>query len=303
METASVFGNIISIQHFSIHDGPGIRSTVFFQGCPLHCLWCHNPESHAFLAFVGFNAQKCVSCGRCAAVCPHGCHRMEQGVHTFDRAGCDACGRCVDQCLSGSLQMVGRRAAAEELAAEVVKDRKFFEHTGGGVTLSGGEPAMQPDFALALLQSFGRQGIHRAVETCGYADRQVYERLLPETDLFLYDCKETDPQLHRKYTGVDNEKILENLRFLHDSGAHVLLRCPIIPGLNDRDEHLEKLAALYHSLPRLVGIELLPYHALGASKTKTMALRAQEEYQTPAPETVAAWNERLRRCGVAPVLR
>ncbi|MEA4970548.1 MAG: glycyl-radical enzyme activating protein [Candidatus Pelethousia sp.] len=301
-QTGGGEGWVFNIQHFSIHDGPGIRSTVFLMGCPLRCLWCHNPEGRDSRRFVGFDLQKCRNCGACVRVCPHGCHKSEV-THVFDRDSCILCGRCVEACVYGALYWVGECKSVEAVLAEIVTDKPYFDKSGGGVTLSGGEPAMQPEFAAALMRALHGRGIHTAVETCGYGPRSAFEKLLVHGDLFLFDCKETDPALHRKYTGVDWEPILENLFFLHERGANIILRCPIIPGLNDRQTHFEGIAALAGQFPGIQGVELLAYHSLGAGKSHRMGLPTQEQYAVPPKDMLEQWNERLLRLGCRVIRR
>jgi pyruvate formate lyase activating enzyme len=289
-------GAIFNIQYFCVHDGPGIRTTVFFKGCPLRCLWCHNPEGISPKPVLSFSAVKCMHCGACASVCP--------AVHTVaekrgvNRAACTLRRTCVDACVTGALEITGREVTAEEIARDVLKERKYYENSGGGVTISGGEPALQGEFLLALVKLLKKENVHVALETSGFADREVFDSILPYIDLFLYDCKETDSARHREYTGVDNALILENLRKLHDAKANILLRCPVIPGLNDRDGHFQGIAGLAASLPNLTGVEILPYHKLAASKIERMGLESQDEYEQATPEVVVGWIEKLRALGV-----
>ncbi len=294
-------GYVFEIQHFSIHDGPGIRSTVFLRGCPLNCVWCHNPEGRSPDRAVVLESQRCRQCGACVRACPRGAHSIRDGQHRFDAGRCTGCGQCVESCPYGAMRWLGSAMEAGTVLEEIARDIPYFQASGGGMTLSGGEPAQQPGFSLALLRLAGTRGIHRAVETCGYAPWEVYAAFLPCTDLFLFDCKETDPERHLRFTGVEPALILENLRKLHDSGARILLRCPIIPGCNDRDDHFAALARLCADLPRLTGIELLPYHSLGVSKASRLGLDEQARFETPSGERVAQWNDRLRSLG-APVV-
>jgi pyruvate formate lyase activating enzyme len=289
-------GRIFEVQRFCIHDGPGIRTTVFLKGCPLRCQWCHNPEGASVERHLSFIAERCIGCGYCFRVCPRGAHRMMDGRHELDRAVCEACGSCTEECYAGALEMVGRDATAGEVIDEVLRDRPFYETSGGGMTLSGGEPLFQIDFTEALLRLAKASGLGCVIETCGYADFQSFERVLPLTDLFFYDIKEMTPARHLEFTGVSNARILDNLRALHEAGARIRLRCPIIPGYNDRDDHFDALAALARQLPGIDGVELMPYHPLGESKVVRFgidgAVRARS--QSPAPEAVRGWILRLR---------
>jgi len=265
METGTIF----NIQKFSIHDGPGIRTTVFFKGCPLRCAWCHNPESQSGRAELLYNPEKCVHCLRCVARCPQGCHASTNGQHTLDRTTCAACGACQSP-LCEALEIAGVEKSTDEILAEVLKDQLYYQNSGGGITLSGGEPLSQWEACLELLRGAREHGIHTCIETCGFVPRSVLEKTLPLTDLYLFDCKETDPERHRKWTGVDNQLILDNLRYLDSMGKQTVLRCPIIPSINDREEHLAKIAEIANRLQNVLQIVIEPYHTLGVSKYERM---------------------------------
>lgn len=260
-------GIIFDIQKFSIHDGPGIRTTVFLKGCPLNCLWCHNPESKNARPEISFIPEKCVGCGHCVAACANACHRFVDGCHVYDRAACRHCGQCAAECYARSLEVIGREMAIEEVMAEVLKDVPFYETSGGGMTVSGGEPMAQFRFTRQLLRQAKVKGLHNCLETSGFAPSRQYEELLPLVDLFLYDCKETDPNRHLEFTGVPLEPIASNLLRLDAAGAKIILRCPIIPGLNARDDHLRAIAELANKLANLQEVHILPYHPLGKSKS------------------------------------
>jgi pyruvate formate lyase activating enzyme len=297
MTTARIF----DIQRFCIHDGPGIRTTVFFKGCPLRCRWCHNPESRTAEVSISLETERCVGCGACVAACGHGAQQVDADGHrTFDRSLCRLCGRCVQVCPSGSLKSIGRDAPAEEIMASVLRDRPFYEASGGGLTLSGGEPLAQTDAAEAVLVLARGHRLHTAVETSGYAPWACFERLLPRVDLWLYDLKDTDAGRHRRQTGVDNRLILENLRRLHGAAAGVRVRLPIVPGCNDRPDHFEALSALAAELTGLEGFELLPYHGLGAGKRRQFGLADDDDLpaRSPPDNLVDAWRRLLRDSGV-----
>lgn len=284
-------GRILEIQRFSIHDGPGIRTTVFLKGCPLRCIWCHNPDAASSDRMLSFLPGRCIVCGYCVRICPRQAHRIEAGLHTLDRTVCDVCGSCTDECHAKALELIGRDMSAGEVMEEVVRDRPFYETSGGGITLSGGEPTFQMDFTEALLRLAREQGLHTCLETCGHTHFHDFETVMPLVDLFLYDIKETDPERHREYTGVSNEIILANLRALHAHGASILLRCPLVPGYNNRTDHFEALAALATELPNLIGIELMPYHPLGEDKLQRLGLDGEPRAasQPPTDGDLANW--------------
>lgn len=263
-----VSGVIFNIQRCCLQDGPGIRTTLFLKGCPLRCEWCHNPESLSFFPEIGYTAASCLSCGACASVCPAGSHRMEEGRHIFDRTNCTACGRCVSVC-PGALDFFGKRVTVEEAFREVRADMPFYGEKGG-VTLSGGEPFAQPEFSLALLQKAKEEGIGTCVETSGYCKNEVLKRALPYVDIFLFDYKAATAEKHRQFTGQDNALILQNLSFLNSQKAKIILRCPIIPGYHDNEEHLLGIAAAANAFSSVVGIELEPGHTIGNSKIAQM---------------------------------
>lgn len=294
-------GRVFEIQHFSIHDGPGIRSVVFLQGCPLNCLWCHNPEGQRFERMPMLDGEQCVLCGSCVQRCAHACHRIVDCRHAFRSEACVGCGACIEGCPNGALRWVGRRMNVEDVLDQVMRDRDYFLESGGGITISGGEPAAQPQFAYALLSEAGKRGLHRAMETSGYAPQASLKRLAEAVDLFLFDCKETDSRRHLAYTGVDMDVILDNLHMLHNAGKRIRLRCPIIPGCNDREEHIRALGKLCAELPNLEGIELLPYHNLGVSKAVRLG-KMQREFDSLPVERMENWREMLRSMGAKVIL-
>lgn len=263
-------GIVFDIQRFSLHDGPGIRTTVFLKGCPLRCLWCHNPESWNTRPQLRFREPVCAACGRCSEACHRLAHRVGPDGHSVRFDLCDACGCCVTTCPTGALSLVGRRMDVPSVMAEVAADAVYYAQTGGGMTVSGGEPLLQFDFLYALLQDARARGIHTCVETCGYTDREKLEVLLGLVDLFLFDIKYTDEAAHIRYTGVSNRPILENLAFLCEYGASVRLRCPIVPDINDTDAHIRGVAALTRRFPELLGVDVLPYHNMGRDKWRQL---------------------------------
>lgn len=265
---------IFNIQRFSIHDGPGIRTGVFFKGCPLACQWCHNPEGIRAHPELGYDERLCIHCLACASACERGCHAIKDaGLHHFKREGCDVCGACAHACPAGALRIIGRDYDCEEVTDLLLRDRPFFETSGGGLTLTGGEAAMQPEFALTLLKSARRQGIHTCMETSGEAPLSSLLALAEASDAVLYDIKELDPALHKTFTGLSNRRILENLRALNRARIPLVLRCPIVPDKNLRAEHFQAIASLACSLPSVREIELIPYHPLGLNKYRQIGMR------------------------------
>ena len=295
-------GTIFNIQKFSINDGPGIRTTVFMKGCPLNCLWCHNPESKGTHPDLFYDAKKCILCGACGAACEKGCHSFSEQGHIFNREECIRCGKCAESCVAEALEKVGYSITVEEAIGEVMKDVVFYQNSGGGMTLSGGEPMAQFAFTKELLTVAKEKGLHTCMETCGYAPWDHYDSIRDLVDIFLFDYKLTDPALHKQYTGVTNERILENLRKLDAAGAATILRCPIIPTINDTEEHFAGIAKTAESLQNVLEINIEPYHPLGNSKLQMLGKDYPlAELTFPENETVEHWMASVRSQTDVPV--
>ena len=266
-------GWISDIQRYSIHDGPGIRTTIFLKGCPLRCPWCANPETQLQKPQIVFWRARCIECNICRDVCAKGAIEIiEDGGKRASPEACDLCGDCLDECYAGALELIGRQVSVDEVLRQVEEDHSFYNHSGGGVTLSGGEPLMQPLFSQNILRRCHEGGIHTAIETSGYASWQSWQGLLPYLDLVLFDLKLINPDEHKKITGVPNHLILENLRQLAQSGKEIIVRRPVIPGYNDTEECIHELAHTVAQLNTIKEIDLLPYHRLGLGKYEQLGL-------------------------------
>jgi pyruvate formate lyase activating enzyme len=297
-DLASVTGFISRIRRLAIHDGPGIRSVVFLKGCPLHCAWCAAPETQGDQADLEHFPERCLLCDECLRVCPEGAIRVERGGRRrIDRHTCTLCGRCVEVCYADALRLVGARRTVAEVLAEVERDRVFYTRSGGGVTLSGGEPLQQPDFTRALLRVCRLSGLHTAMETSGYADWEILRSVLPELDLLLYDVKHTDAQKHEALTGVTNEGILENLRQAVHAGIATIVRVPVIPGLNDAADNFRALARFLHEVGSIRQIDLLPYHRLGEATYARLGKEYTLALPLPSEEHMQSLAELLRSEG------
>lgn len=264
-------GLVFDIKRFSIHDGPGIRTTVFLKGCPLHCPWCHNPESQDTKPDVMLRPGRCIGCEACIEVCPeHAISTSEAGTVITDRELCVRCGTCTDTCYAEARERIGEELTVNEVMDKVESDLSFYDESGGGITLSGGEPLMQKEFALELLKECRRKDIHTAVDTSGAVSWKVFDRVRLHTDLFLYDLKHMDSDVHRETTGVSNHRILENLRRLSELGNDIVLRFAVIPGVNDSEENIRMTGEFAAGLPRRHPVSILPYHAAAADKYKRL---------------------------------
>ena len=284
---------IFNIQKFSTHDGDGVRTTIFVKGCPLRCKWCHNPESQRYDVELITYHSKCTGCGRCVNVCPNGCISIKDGKAVTDRSKCALCGACTDACWNEAREIAGKEYTVQELYLEAMKDRMFYDRSGGGVTLSGGEiMAMDLDFVEQLLKKLHREGVSVFIDTCAYAPYEKFERLLPYVDVFMVDIKLMDPELHKKYIGTDNALILENIVRLSRAGAGIYIRIPTIGGVNAEDAFFESVISfLKENDVRPKQINLLPYHDIGKSKYFNLDRPYDESGMTvPSAEDMAHYK-------------
>jgi pyruvate formate lyase activating enzyme len=280
-------GIVFDIKKFSIHDGPGIRTTIFLKGCPLSCWWCHNPEGQALEPELILRPERCIGCGACLDVCERAALILEGDVIVTQRERCTACGACVEVCYAEARELVGRPMTVGQVMEEIERDVVFYDQAGGGVTFSGGEPLAQPAFLRALLRACKAQGLHTALDTCGYAPWEVLDDIREDVDLFLYDLKLMDDARHWRFTGVSSKPILENLQHLSRCGHRIVLRVPIIPGVNDDEENLRQMGGFAADLPSLERIDLLPYHRIGRDKYQRLGRTC------PMPETDPPSQARL----------
>lgn len=282
-------GMIFDLKHYAVHDGPGIRVTVFFKGCPLHCLWCHNPESIAPGKELMLLPNRCARCGDCVKACAYGALSQNNlGEVVADRYRCTLCGDCQRACSREAIQLVGKETALTEILDEIEKDRAFFDQSGGGVTLTGGEPLFQPEFAEALLDELKKRRFHVALDTSGYAPETTFLRIAGKSDLVLFDLKLMDEEKHREFTGVSNRLILQNLKALDSSaGVPVWIRFPLIPGVND-DGNLEQMADFLRPLKNVKLINVLPYHKGGVDKFHRLGREKEfRVFEPPSEEKIS----------------
>jgi glycyl-radical enzyme activating protein len=290
-------GMIFNIQRFSIHDGPGARSTVFFKGCNLKCKWCHNPESKSFKSEIEFYPQRCIGCGACFKVCPNDTHEVDESlVHRINRTKCTGCHLCTETCYANAIVGVGSIVDTDYLLKEIMTDELYYKNSNGGVTFSGGECMLQIDFLEDILFKCKEKGIHTAVDTAGHLPWGSFQRILSLTDLFLYDVKAADEDRHELLTGVNNKLILQNLKRLSREGKQIYVRIPYIPGCND--DQIEKIGELLKPLS-IAKVEVLPYHKLGNSKYAALGIEHEMfESEIPSEEKLFEAVIMLRSMGL-----
>ena len=278
---------ITNIQRFSLHDGPGIRTTVFFKGCNLRCAWCHNPETISPRPQLQFYSSKCLGCGACFEVCA--CHYIKDGAHKIARDACTGCGKCTEQCYSNSLTIAGQDMGARQIMDEIEKDKGFYDASGGGVTLSGGECLLQPALCTEVLRLCKNEGIHTAIDTAFHVDRDVIDMVMPYTDLFIIDVKHWDSSRHERVTGVPNEKTLDNIRYIDDKNARFIIRVPVV------EEDISRTADIIREYKNILHVELLPLHKFGLGKYESlnMEYRAKNMNIPPAEKAMAHFTKTL----------
>lgn len=292
-------GQVFNIMKYAVHDGPGIRTTIFLKGCPLNCWWCHNPESQELKPQLTFFPNRCIGCMDCISACKENAITEVNGRVKTDLEKCENCGDCTLVCFAEAREMAGKSMSVEEVVSEIKKDKIFYDESGGGVTFSGGEPLMQSSYLLELLKKMKRLDIHTTIDTCGYASSNILEEVAELTDLFLFDLKHMNSEKHEKYTGVSNTLILENLNKLHKMGKDIIIRIPIIPGFNDSKEELEDFRDLIGTLKNIKEVDLLSYHSIGQEKYNRLGKSYKmKEVKEPSKEDMDNAAKIIGECGV-----
>jgi pyruvate formate lyase activating enzyme len=291
---------IFDIKRYAINDGPGIRIVIFFKGCNLHCVWCHNPESISAKAEKLYSPSKCIKCGSCVEACEQNAITLSADGIVTDNQRCVMCGKCCEACPALALEMSGKVISVDEIITIIEKERVFFEQSGGGVTFSGGEPLLHSDLLIKLLEECGKRGIHRTVDTAGNVREETLLEVAKQTDLFLFDLKMMDSALHKLWTGSDNTLILQNLKKLAETGAGIIIRIPLIGGVNDSDENIEQTARFISELAgESKEVQLLPYHNIAQNKYQKLGRKDNsEKLREPDKETLTAAIEKYRKYGI-----
>ncbi len=289
---------IINIQKYSVHDGPGIRTTIFFKGCPLKCWWCHNPETQNKNHEIMFFEERCTACGVCVKRCPQNAIEINGNYPVVDENKCLLCGKCTDFCPNNAREYVGRDVTVQELMKEIIKDEVFYDESGGGVTFSGGEPLIYADFLNEVLKKCKDRGIHTTVDTSGCVPWESLEKVADKVDLFLYDIKLMNNAKHIKYIGVENVDILENLKKLSDKGCRIFIRMPIIAGVNDDNEHIDE-AIKFLSHINTDQVNLLPYHKMGMDKYRRLKMIYKlSGMEKPSDERMEEIADKFKKSGI-----
>ena len=287
---------IFEIKRFAVHDGDGIRTTVFLKGCPLKCIWCHNPEGILNNSELAYHQHKCISCGECVSVCSTGAHTLENGSHNFNREKCIACGKCEKICLGNALTFYGKEITTDELLPILLQDKEFYNNSNGGVTLSGGECLLYADFCANLLKQVKENGIHTAVDTCGFVSRTALDKVIPYTDIFLYDIKAYSEETHIKCTGHSNKQIIENLLYLDKKSCKLEIRIPYVPDFNDNE--IEEIGSFLSKLNNLTKVRLLPYHNYAGSKYIALGMKNTLPSRLPTTEELSIAILKLKSFGL-----
>lgn len=291
-------GIVFDIQKFALHDGPGIRTVIFLKACPFRCAWCCNPESISPDPQLGFDESRCNQCLKCIDSCPTGALNVDEGKFTVSMSLCNACGNCIGECPQSALKIYGYETDSDTLLVEVMKDIDYYSNSGGGLTLSGGDALFQFDFAFEILTKAKKLGLNTCLESEGYGEVNKFLEIIPLVDYFYFDYKITNPVDHLRYTGVTNKLVLENLEILNKQQAHITLRCVIVPGINDNDEHFEGIAALTDKYPSIKGIEVMAYHDYGSGKYRQIGkLIVPIGSKSVSPEIAEKWISRIRELG------
>ena len=299
-----VKGIIFDLQKFALHDGPGIRTTVFLKGCALRCKWCCNPESQINAPQLSFDVKKCTGCLDCVPLCKAGALKVQEGKLEVVFEQCTACGNCLQECAPDALKIYGWETDAQTIIGEVKKDKSYFDNSGGGLTISGGDAIFQPEFAVEILKEARKNGIHTCLETTGYCKKEILDVLTPLTDLFLFDFKHFKNAEHEKYTGVPNQPILDNLDWLCRQGKPVILRCPIIPGVNNSVQHFNAIAELSNKYEAISSVEVMAFHDWGFHKYEQIGMKRPDiNSATVADSTATAWVKAIKDAGCKKVKR
>jgi glycyl-radical enzyme activating protein len=297
-------GTIFDIQRFALHDGPGIRTTVFLKGCPLNCLWCCNPESQSPAPQLGYDESKCIQCMECVSVCPVGALSELDSRVSVDFSLCNACGKCAEVCPQTAFKVYGYKAQSQDIIDYVARDMEYFNTSGGGITISGGDPLFQPNFTIDLLGKAKALNINTCIETSAFAGKDIFERLLSLVDYFYIDYKMTGDHRHKEHTGISSFRVFENIELLNRFKANVVLRCIIIPGINDYNEHFKAIALLSQKYESISQVHILPFHRYGEQKYKQIGLHLPDLVAEPiSDETVSLWMDRIRQFGGRGVMK